>query len=173
MNQFILIAASILGLFALFRQTDEAIDEIEAEAGGTALDDLYEEYGASWGLDPKLLKAVAQVESAENPNAKNPTEPSYGLMQIYCVDDGTGSCANNLNIIGWPPAEREDLFDPNTSLYYAAQILAWNIENYGFKRGIAIYNSWSARKDPKDGPFVNQGYVDKVLGKYRALGGKA
>jgi len=135
------------------------------------LDDLYEKHGREKGLDPMLLKAIAQVESSENPDAVNPADPSVGLMQVLCVPDGAGSCSNRLNVNDWPPQSRQQLFDPDFNLHIAAQILKWNIDTYGTLKGIAVYNSWSAHTDPREGPFQNQGYVDKVLSKYRALGG--
>ena len=136
-----------------------------------SLNDLYKKHANRQGLDWLLLKAIAQVESNENPNAVNPADPSRGLMQILCVPDKSGGCANKFNILGWPPESEEALFDPDLNLSFGSQILAWNITRYGFLKGIAVYNSWSARNDPMDGPFRNQGYVDKVLSKYRGLGG--
>jgi len=136
-----------------------------------SLDDLYKKYGQRQGLDWKLLKAIAQVESNENPQAKNQADPSFGLMQLLCQDDGMGSCRNKLNVLDWPPDNKEKLFDPDYSLHIGAQILAWNITQYGQNKGIAVYNAWSAHSAPRDGPFPNQVYVDKVLSKLRALGG--
>lgn len=138
-----------------------------------SLNDLYSHYGQIHGLDPMLLKAIAQVESSENPDAKNPNDPSYGLMQLLCRPDGKGSCSNKLNVIGWPPGSVADLYDPDYSVNIASQILSWNIGRYGFLRGIACYNNWGARLSEPDGPFPNQGYVDKVMSKYRNLGGAA
>jgi len=34
------------------------------------------------GLDPCLVAGIIQVESAFNPDASNPADPSFGLMQI-------------------------------------------------------------------------------------------
>lgn len=136
-----------------------------------SLDDLYHHYGKLHGLDPMLLKAIAQVESSENPDAKNPLDPSYGLMQLLCIPDGQGGCKNKLNVLGWPPDSVAKLYDPDYSLTIASQILRWNIDRYGHNKGIAVYNAWSAHTAPQDGPYPNQGYVDKVLSKYRALGG--
>ena len=135
------------------------------------LDDLYEKHGRQKGLDPLLLKAIAQVESNEDPSAKNPLDPSVGLMQVLCVPDGRGGCSNRLNVCDWPPGSEADLYDPDFNLHIAAQVLKWNINQFGTLKGIAVYNSWVAHEDPREGPFSNQGYVDKVLSKYRALGG--
>lgn len=135
-----------------------------------ALDDLYQRYAAREGLDWRLLKAIAQVESGENPLAVNPGDPSYGLFQLLYRLDANGQ-PNRLNVLGWPPDSKTQLFDPEYNASVAAQIIRWNVETYGFKRGIAVYNRWASRLDPPDGPFGNQEYVDRVLARYRALGG--
>jgi len=177
MNEtLVAIGLGILAFFGILKkgskETAKVIPVSEPDVTATqSLDDLYQIHGKRNGLDPMLLKAIARVESSENPNVKNPSDPSYGLMQVLCVDDGQGGCKNKFNVMGWPPLTKEQLYDPDYSLQIGAQILAWNIETYGFKRGIAVYNSWGARHDPPDGPFENQGYVDKVLREYYGLGG--
>lgn len=129
----------------------------------TSLDALYNKWGTHYGVDPLLIKAIAKAESNENPLAVNPNDPSYGLMQIYF----TGS--NKLNVEGWPPGSVDDLFDPDYNIMIGSQILQWNIRTYGLFKGIAVYNSWSARNE--SAPFTNQGYVDRVMGYYRTYGG--
>lgn len=155
----------------IYKESQELPGELPGILMGapTSLDDLYIRHGNRNNLDPLLLKAVAMVESNENPSAKNPSDPSFGLMQILCTDDGKGGCANKLNVNDWPPMSRDLLYDPDYNLNIAAQILAWNISMYGFKKGIAVYNSWSARNDPPEGPFVNQAYVNKVMANYAVL----
>ena len=133
------------------------------------LTDLYQRHGEYSGLDPDLLHAVAVVESNENPNAVNSTDPSIGLMQVLCVPDGKGSCKNRLNVQGWPPSSKDQLFDPDYNLHIASQILAWNINTYGLEKGIAVYNSWSAHTAPSEGPFPNQSYVNKVIAKWNEI----
>lgn len=131
--------------------------------------DLYEKHGKRYNINPVLLRAIAKIESSENANAVNPLDPSYGLMQVLCVSDGVGSCKNRFNVKDWPPDSKGKLFDPDYNLHIASQVLAWNIKQFGLKKGIACYNNWGARHDPKDGPYRNQGYVDKVLGVYEGL----
>lgn len=138
------------------------------------LNGLYEKYGVLNGVNPNLLKALAIVESNERPNAKNPRDPSIGIMQIFCENDGPNSpCKNKLNVLGWDQATPERLFDPDFNISIGSQIIAWNIQTYGFNRGIAVYNSFSARLDAPDGPFVNNEYVNKVLGELAILEGAA
>lgn len=131
------------------------------------LEALYRKHGHEKGLDPMLLKAIAIVESSENPEALNPNDPSYGLMQIRYVEGKT-----HLDVMDFPPPSIEQLYDPDYNLHIASQILAWNISNFGFVRGIAIYNCWTCKDDPIEGPFKNQPYVSKVLQEYKSLGGK-
>lgn len=140
----------------------------------TTLDEIYIKYALIHGMDWRLLKAIAKVESSERPTAKNAADPSYGLMQILCVTPAGNQltrCTNKFNIVGWDKATPESLLDPDFNVSLASQILQWNLQNYGFPKGIAVYNAWSARNDPPNGPFRNQGYVDKVLSAYRSLGG--
>ncbi len=133
------------------------------------LDALFQKHGAAHGVDWRLLKAVALVESHLNPRAENPDGLSAGIMQIYCRPARSGGCANRFDMAAWPPATREHLYDPDYNIGLGAEILDWNIRRYGLHRGIAAYNQWSARLTPHGQPFPNQYYVDKVLREYRAL----
>ena len=123
---------------------------------------IYKKYGEIYSVDWKLLRAIAQAESDENPDATNYSDPSYGLMQILYP--------NHLPAVNdWPPASADDLYDPDYNVKIGAQIIAWNIKNYGYQRGIAIYNAWEARNSPVFGPFPNEVYVNKVLTNVRKL----
>jgi hypothetical protein len=137
------------------------------------LDELYAKYGAQYGVDPLLIKSIAIVESAENPAATRiqpPRDISVGLMQILCVPNDEGVCTNKLNVSPWPVTFNA-LLDPEMNLRIAVQILKWNLDNYGYPRGIAIYNNWSARHASVDGPFPNDAYVARVLHHYNQLKG--
>ena len=137
-----------------------------------SFDALFLTHGAAHGVDWRLLKAIAQVESHMNPRAVNRRDPSIGLMGVLCRPAGT-TCGNRLDVAGWPPARREQLFEPDYNVSLAAQILGWNLRTYGLPRGVAVYNQWSARRTPKGKQFPNQFYVDQVLRRYRELQGAA
>lgn len=141
--------------------------------GFNALDSVYITVGGNQGVEPALVKAIAIIESSENPDAINPSDPSYGLMQVLCASDGPNSlCKNRLPAIPmFATMTPEKLLNPIENVTIGAQILAWNINKFGFLKGIAAYNSASAQKSnvPENGPFPNQGYVDKVLREYTAL----
>ena len=135
-----------------------------------SLDEIYQRYGLFYDLDWRLIKAVATVESSQNPDAVNRADPSYGLMQVLCKDGPGGRCSNIVNLPGWPPTQNE-LLNPDINVKFGAGILKWNIDTYGMPKGISVYNNWSARTAPETGPFPNQGYVDKVLAAYQAVHG--
>lgn len=132
-------------------------------------DALFQRHAAAHRVDWRLVKAIAEVESHLNPRAVNRSDPSLGLMQIRCVEDRRGGCANRFDVAGWPPARREQLFDPEYNVSIGTQVLAWNVRTFGLERGIAVYNQWDARLTPPGRAFPNQFYVDKVLARYRAL----
>lgn len=140
------------------------------DANEPTLDELFQKWGAYFGVEWQLLKAHAIVESSLDPNAVNETDnESIGLMQILCRPDGNGGCMNRLNVEGWSEATREKLFNPDFNIRIGAGILAWNIRHYGLPRGIAMYNRYAEKDSPIGGPFQNQAYVDKVLSNYRRI----
>lgn len=176
MRLLALIAASVAGLILLlWPKRGMAMDEKR-----TPLDAIFEKYGARYGVDALLLKAIATVESSLNPAAVRwnpPHDISVGLMQILylpIVPGDTNSAPKNwFNVDGWADATFEKLKDADFNVRIGAQIIAWNIKTFGFKRGIAVYNAWSARHAGVDGPFPNQPYVEKVLRVYARLREKA
>lgn len=142
-----------------------------ASSRAPELMDLYQRHAAALGIDWRIVRAIAQVESGENPSAVNAADnESIGLMQVLCRPDGQGGCANRLNVDGWDQATRARLFDPEFNVWIGAQILAWNIGQFGVLKGIATYNAWDQRTAPAAGPFKNQAYVNKVIARARALG---
>ena len=169
----VILAAFGAFLFSTDIQSKKSAREETGNIGttGMSLDDIYKEGGTEFGVDWKLIKAHAIVESSERPGAKNAADPSYGLMQILCQPDGEGGCRNQFNIEDWPPASSEDLYDPLLNVRLGAQIIRWNQDTFGLHQGIAVYNNWGARNDNYDGPYRNQEYVNKVLSEYRKLGG--
>ncbi len=163
----VLLAASVLvGAAVLFSSRATAAEKSAAPT----LDALFDNYASFLPAVPvdkaALLKAIAIVESNLNPDAVRDNPPhdvSVGLMQILCLPGPDGVCANKFNIDGWQGMTFDALKNPETNVWMAVQILSWNIQNFGWPRGLAVYNSWSARNAPLHGPFPNQKYVEKVL----------
>jgi soluble lytic murein transglycosylase-like protein len=128
---------------------------------------VFKKYANMFDVDWRLLAAIAFKESSFNALAVNKTDnESLGLMQILCQPDGRGHCSNNFNVDGWPDSTRSRLLEADWNVYIGSQIIAWNINNYGLTKGVAVYNNWNARNQSP--PFSNQNYVDSVLKRYRS-----
>jgi len=134
-----------------------------------SFDSLFRAAGSQYGVDPLILKAIACQESSLNPaavNNGNPSDPSYGLMQISCEPDGNGGCLQGeFNFADWPPSGGPNaLLDPSTSIHYAAELMAENLSATGGNvwQAVAMYNSGSTN-DPA--------YVSRVSHFYTLMGG--
>ena len=141
---------------------------------------LYKKTASEPGLDPILLSAIIEVESAWVPSRmkfepgftylckeqemalKNgvdlPTERclqrfSYGLGQIM------GGTARELGFSGPLP----ELLDPSVNMEYMLRYFQKKCDEYVYQEDqIAAYNAGSVRR-LKSGIYMNQGYVNKVL----------
>lgn len=120
--------------------------------------------------------AIVRVESKGDPMAvplgvKNPAEISYGLMQIKY------ETARSLGYRG----NRRGLFQWRTNLYWGAKYLDRQISDYhgDLRAALAAYNAGAAYKCKphskrypgcRPGKYVNQSYVDDVMGQVAILG---
>lgn len=135
-----------------------------------SIDSIFQKWGDYYNVDWKLLKAIAMNESSLNPNAVNSADnESLGLMQVLCRPNGKGGCLNTFNVEGWSEATRDKLLTPDFNVKIGAGIFAWNQEQFGLPKAIAVYNKWNERTSPQEGPFENQQYVDRVLNNYRSI----
>ena len=86
----------------------------------------FEEAGRRYGIPPSLLKAISAVESNSNPAARHRNRDGsedLGHMQIN---------SSWLRKLGSYGIGRDQLFDPCTSTYIGAWILAQNIRRFGY-----------------------------------------
>jgi soluble lytic murein transglycosylase-like protein len=135
-----------------------------ATAGGSVTGvpyaDLFNAAGAKYGVSPKLLAAVAKVESGYNPKAVSPAG-ARGLMQIM---PGT---AKGLGV--------SDAFDPAQAVEGAAKLLSSNLKEFGsVDLALAAYNAGGGAVKKHGGipPYAEtQAYVPKVKAALAALGG--
>lgn len=149
-------------------------------------DQIINEKAKLFNLDPLLVKAIIYVESAGDPWAwryepkwayfykveefaadldiTDATERtaqafSYGLTQ--CM----GSVARELGWMGPLP----ELFKPDLAIFYGCKKLNQLWQRWPNQKDvISAYNQGSPRKF-KDGRYMNQPYVDKVLHNLRQL----
>jgi hypothetical protein len=94
--------------------------------------DIFNSVGAQYGIDPRLLAAVAKGESGFNPDANCPTQgPAFGMMQL---EGGSEVCG-----------------DVRLQVERAAQMLLglfdaagdWRGAIWGYNNGIKFAQAWS------------------------------
>lgn len=99
--------------------------------GGQHWDAYFEKYSQY----PDIARAIAKVESNNNPNAMGDDGRAFGLMQIwYPTAKGHG-------YTGAPYG----LLDPEINIYYATRELDHLINTYGIEPGIMGYNIGETR----------------------------
>ncbi|MGQ0622199.1 MAG: lytic transglycosylase domain-containing protein [Panacagrimonas sp.] len=102
--------------------------------------DCFDTAGQHYGLAPELLEAIAHAESRSEPTALNTSNRDgswdIGLMQI--------------NSRWMPVLERagltaQQLYDPCTSIWVGAWVLAGNVARYGYNwNAVGAYNAGTA-----------------------------
>jgi soluble lytic murein transglycosylase-like protein len=127
---------------------------------GVPYADLFNAAGAKYGVSPKLLAAVAKVESGYNPQAVSKAG-ARGLMQIM---PGTAAGLGVANA-----------FDPAQAVDGAAKLLSANLKEFGsLDLALAAYNAGGGAVKKHGGipPYKEtQAYVPKVKAALAALGG--
>lgn len=117
-----------------------------------------------YGVDANLIKAFIQTESSWNPNAvrQEPqiNDASIGLMQILLKT--AQWLTNNPNLAS------ADLYNAGTNIDIGTKYIAKQLSRYSgdIPKAIAAYNAGSA-KYKLNGDFINQNYVDTVMGYYQ------
>ncbi len=127
---------------------------------GSALATCYEQAATRYQVNAQLLKAIAKVESSENPNAININRQfkSYnediGLMQI------NSRWLPELRSYG---IQREHLFDACVNANIGAWILAKQIQTHGNTwKAVGAYHSAT--------PALNQKYAQRVYSQLKKDG---
>lgn len=145
-----------------FSPTDDRITAAIQKAAST--------WGGKYGVQvpTETVRAIIVRESngdtlAKRTETSGPSKghSSYGLMQVL------DSTAADLGLVGDPTA----LFIPEIGISYGVKYFASQLRRYNgdVPRAVAAYNAGSAFRR-SDGSFVNQSYVDFVLGKAQEFG---
>ena len=126
---------------------------------GVPYADMFVRAGAKYDVSPKLLAAVAKVESGYNPKAVSPAG-AQGLMQLM---PGT---ARGLGV--------RNSFDPEQAINGAAKLLAGHLKEFkSVPLALAAYNAGGGAVHKYGGipPFAEtQAYVPKVQKALAKLG---
>jgi soluble lytic murein transglycosylase-like protein len=126
-------------------------------ASSNELNGCWDKAAQTYHVDPWLLMAIAQVESGFKRYAINKNSNSsidLGMMQINSF---------------WLPTLRKygidtrNLFEPCTSVFVGAWIVAQNIKHFGYNQdGIGAYNS-------PGNITIRRNYAKKVYNSYNQL----
>lgn len=136
-----------------------AFRESTARAGlKTQWDDLLLAQAGGDASIYALFKGIISQESAWNPSAENPADPSAGLMQILIGSRGP-----------YPAMTREQILDPQTNIILGTNFLKSLLSRYSQSDAVAAYNAGMPKKNSA-GQYTNsrgdtmvQSYVDAVL----------
>lgn len=173
MGPFLIGVGIFLAGFFMLRKTAEGSETETGTAtaipAGTpvTIDTLIAEAARHYSVDAALVKAIAMTESSLNPNAVNPSDPSYGLCQIMPIlaeDYGIVKDYHN-------PTEAEIAMikDPETNLRICAWHMKHLMEKYTLEVSVEMYNvgesGWLQGRR-------NSAYVKKVLGYYTTYKGQ-
>lgn len=91
-----------------------------------------------WGLEPALVKAIAKVESDFDPGAKNPLDPSYGLLQVSpALAYDYGLISDYINP-SW--LEIEMILNIDNNLNIGCWFLSRLMNKYEFDQAVQSYN---------------------------------
>ncbi|WP_305784868.1 transglycosylase SLT domain-containing protein [Symbioplanes lichenis] len=127
---------------------------------GVPYGDMFVKAGAKYGVSPKLLAAVAKVESGYNPQAVSKAG-AQGLMQLM------PATARGLGV--------DNSFDPQQAINGAAKLLSSHLKEFkSLPLALAAYNAGGGNVHKYGGipPFSEtQAYVPKVQKALKALGG--
>jgi len=159
--KFLIIPVALITLLYLAKVACNVGSDIILPGAGIDVQERISYHAAQWGLEVALVKAFAKVESNFNPKAKNPDDPSFGLMQITpgLAYDYGGIIRNWKNP---SESEIEMLMDIDNNLTVACWFLN-RLGKYDFQQQIMSYNV--GERGYKDGRR-NYSYFNKVRGYY-------
>jgi soluble lytic murein transglycosylase-like protein len=127
------------------------VSTASASLGSTPYDALFAAAGARHGIDPRILSAVARVESNYDPNAVS-SAGARGLMQFM------PATAAGMGI---------DPLDPAQAIDGAARYLTTQMRDFGsLELALAAYNAGpgAVRRHGGIPPYAQtQNYVAKVM----------
>jgi soluble lytic murein transglycosylase-like protein len=132
------------------------------EVGNQRVVNVLQGWSVVNGVDVRLTAAIARTESSFRVDAKNPADPSYGLMGISpLIAKAYG---------GWHPASsQEAIKEPDTNVRAGTGFLKHLLSRYGnLEAAIQAYNLGETKYDRG---VRSPDYLNKVLTAYNRYGG--
>ena len=132
-------------------------------------ENLIQQWSAAFEVEPAVMKAIIKAESAFDPRAKNPKDPSFGLGQIMPFwFEYFGFPISNVQTP--TAADIAMMLDPNTNLHAMARVIDYfQVRGFRFPDQADIYNigesNWYRMRR-------NIPYRDRVLGFYKEFIGE-
>jgi soluble lytic murein transglycosylase-like protein len=128
---------------------------------GETIDSIIASNARRYGVEEALIRAIIKVESDFNPNAVNPSDPSYGLMQIMPIlAEDFGYVRDWRNVT---EAEIAMIRLPETNVQIGTRFLAKLLSKYPQGVTIQMYNVGEAGYN--SGHRAAE-YLSKVTGYY-------
>ncbi|ENV3663085.1 lytic transglycosylase domain-containing protein [Vibrio vulnificus] len=122
----------------------------------------FDEAGAYYNVDPKLLKAIAKVESSLNPSAYNENKNAdgkiisqdFGLMQI---NSSWFEKLSDFNV------NEQNVYEPCFNVSLGAWVLSSNFASYGYNwNSVGAYNAGFSKRTEN----ARKIYIQKVKSAY-------
>jgi len=132
-----LIVGAILAVLMLLPKKLEAV-VADIPPAADSIDSIIAENAKRYSVDPALIRAFIKVESDFNPNAVNPSDPSYGLMQIMPIlAEDYGIVRDWRNVT---EAEIAMIRVPSTNIRIGAWHISRLLNKYVFEEAVQMYN---------------------------------
>ena len=152
----ILGGGAIVGLLLFRTRIHEVIEDWETRIFLNRLSpyqSIVKDWAYCFSVDENVVRAVIWTESSGDPNAESPKH-ALGLMGVLYTT------AQQMGFTGEP----DDLFDPDTNIYYGTKYLRWQLDRYieDVKKALSAYEAGTYTP-------TNEWYVDRVLAYYARL----
>ena len=162
MGALLIVLGVILGsLLIIPKKAYGTAPKADVPVNPNSIDAIIAENAKRYGVENALIRAIIRQESNFNPNAINPKDPSYGLMQIMPI------LAQDFGIVKeWMnPTEAEVAMikQPSTNVQIGTWFLAKLLKKYPQGVAIQMYNVGEAGYN--SGHRAAE-YLSKVTGYY-------
>jgi len=166
---YILALLGIVALVGLFKKgfasENTYVDYTETETKPVhkvpTVDDLINDYSKFYNVPIPLIKAIIKKESSWNQYAKNPNDPSYGLMGIMPI------VAQEFGIVeDWRKVTQDEInsiYNPSNNIGSGCKLLHKLLSKYTMDVAVMMYNT--GETGYKNG-VRNTAYVNDVLKYY-------